>query len=198
MRIKTIPFILVILFLAIISTGCGSQTEIQGVSSGNRRPDFGQPDRPADIIGLVKSITGNEATVIKIDRSERAKREASESEGDGNSPEGGEERGGFNLKMVSGGGGGKMMGAGGPGQGTDEDSRAAMIERVKEMSSGEEKVIIPIGIRMLKPDLSSAAKGQPEILEAVLTDITADKMINIWLDESATDKKVAEFVMITR
>jgi hypothetical protein len=82
---------------------------------------------------------------------------------------------------------------GGPGGAQDENSRATMLAELKKISTGEEKVIIPVGIKMLK---SSANGTKREMVEANLSDITNDKMITIWLNQSVTDKKVAEFVLI--
>ena len=48
-------------------------------------------------------------------------------------------------------------GFGGPGGGPESAStsdRAAMLAKIKAMSTGEEKVIIPVGIKMLKPLVS--------------------------------------------
>ena len=63
------------------------------------------------------------------------------------------------------------------------------------MSTGEEKVIIPVGIQMLKADPNNTGK-QRTMVEATISYITADKMVTIWLDATVTDKKVASFVMI--
>jgi hypothetical protein len=175
----------------------GSETAGNRPGWGERRPDFGQPDRPSDISGLVKSVTGNSVTILKLDRPGRMASGTAET-ADG-------ERSGANPgNFAVGTGGGRMMGqAGGrfigrPGE-MDEESRAEMLKRLKEMSSGEETVTIPVGIRMLKPDTASTAqKGQPSMAEATLTDIVADKMLQIWVDQGVTDRKVAEFVLITR
>ena len=74
-----------------------------------------------------------------------------------------------------------------------QEQRAEMLKRIKEMSSGEEKVLIPVGIRMLKPD---ASLEKPTMVEATLEDVKADSMLEIWLEESVTDRKVANFVLI--
>ena len=55
--------------------------------------------------------------------------------------------------------------------------------------------MIPVGIRMLKP---GEDKEKIEMLEATLEDIDEDKMLQIWLNESAGERKIAEFVLITR
>jgi hypothetical protein len=101
--------------------------------------------------------------------------------------------------MVGGAGGpGGMPGGpggmpGGPGE-TGTTDRATQMAALKAMSTGEETIIIPVGIKMMKS--SSTGEKKMEMVEASLTDITADKMITIWLNTSVSDKKVAEFVLI--
>jgi hypothetical protein len=204
-------FLLLSLFLL---TGCGnSQSNTnQSTSSSsdvnkaeanvpgrNNRPDYGQPDREADVRGIVKTIVGNEVDVLKIDRPMGGRASSTNPNvGDntndrpaislaGGTPgAGGPGGGGFR------GPGGAGM-AGGPGGAPDENSRTAMLATLKEMSTGEEKVIIPVGIKMLK---SSTDGKSREMIEANLSDVINDKMITIWLNQSVTDKKVAEFVLI--
>ena len=62
-------YIILVFLLTIILSAC-AKSESGGRDNQlvNGRPDFGQPERPADITGLVKSITWNEATIIKMDR----------------------------------------------------------------------------------------------------------------------------------
>jgi hypothetical protein len=102
--------------------------------------------------------------------------------------------------MISGGSGARSGGPGFAGGGRapgrdDEASRAERLEQLKKMSSGEAVVTIPVGIQMLKPD-AAGAKGQPAMIEATLSDIKADKMISIWVDDSVTDRKIASFVLV--
>lgn len=187
------------LVFSLVLTGCGKQQDQTQTNNnrGSRIPDFGQPERQADISGLVKSITGNEVTIIKIDRPEMGQMNQEE----GTSDEGAAEEGSTALGMGSGGsgmmGGGPGMGGGRPGEMDSEDDRESMLEQIKAMSSGEELVTIPVGIQMLKQDTSSDSK-EPQMVEASLSDITADTMITIWLDESVTERSVASFVLINQ
>jgi len=176
------------------------QSASDNVSNGDRRmPDFGQPERTADLRGIVKSIVGNEATILKIDFP--GNRNASSTvDGDigSSTNQQTDNREADSARLSLGGtigGGGPMMGGGGPGRpmGEDENTRAQMLEELKKMSTGEEKVIIPVGIKMLK---SSRSSDKREMVEASLTDITADKNITVWLNQEITDRKVAEFVLI--
>jgi len=196
----------------LILSACGTSTGTPNTANNsnaprggvaNRRPDYGQPTTPPEIRGLVKSIVGNEVDILKIDQPQRASStEASTTSttkgtpslslgGTGVGP--GQGGGGF-----AGGGAGRTGGggfAGGQGGGTGTTDRAAMIARLTAMSTGEEKVIIPVGIKMLKSDTTSTTKPGT-MIEATLADITADKTVTIWLDNSVTDRKVASFVMI--
>jgi hypothetical protein len=83
-----------------------------------------------------------------------------------------------------------------PGQGNQtSETRAQMLEKMKAMSTGEEIVVIPIGIQMLKSGDNTAGE-KAEMVEASLKDMTADKMVTIWVDGNVKDKKVASFVLI--
>jgi len=196
--------------LLLVLSGCGTNNSAStatnnSVNKGatNRRPDYGQPTTTPEIRGLVKSVVGNEVTVLKIDRPQGTGRDVATSTNTtdtkiptlslSGSTGGGGNRGGQGGGMGFN-GGGRPQGGGQGGSNTTTDS-TAMLDRIKAMSTGEEKVIIPVGIKMLKADPNSTGK-QRTMVEAMITDITADKMLTIWLDASVTDKKVASFVMI--
>jgi hypothetical protein len=217
---KALALSSILLFSVVILTGCGQTQKSSNQANDNQatgttskqnndslrpsrdnRPDFGQPDREADVRGLVKSIVGNEVDVLKVEMPGRqasstaaantenanVQREVGASLTTTGVPTGVPAGGGAGMGM-----GGGPGGAGGPGE-QDADSRAKMLETLKAMSSGEDKIVIPVGIKMLK---SSSGNGSREMIEANLSDITADKMITIWLNQSVTNKKVAEFVLI--
>lgn len=205
---KKANFLAVFFVLLLILTACGNkQAENKGDNS-NRRPDFGQPDRPADITGIVKSITGNEVTILKIERPERnngADNNAGAGNVSANSGSAGGRAGalpGFGGART---GGNFQRGEGGGSNGQISD-RAAMIKQLEAMSAGSEIITIPVGIRMLKPDtanLSDTAGAEIQrqnmnMAEAALSDIQAEKMVSIWLDENGGDRKIASFVLISR
>lgn len=205
LTMKKLAILAFLLSAAFALSACGSTDAANPIGRGpgmDRRPDFGQPDREADVSGIVKSISGNSVTVLKIDRPASGRMGSSTNEvaGEGTATR----QGSGNMMLGPGGrtggqGGGTRFVAGGrPGGEDNEESRAAMLARLKEMSSGEETVTIPVGIQMLKPDTTAPTDQRPTMIEATLTDITADKMITVWLDGSVTDRKVASFVMITR
>jgi len=166
---------------------------------GSRMPDFGQPARPADIRGIVKSITGNEADILLVDLKGGRGGNASSTPGSNNNASGTRQTPSVSLNGTGGGGGrgfGGYGGGGGGGQGGQGGTtdRAAMIARLKAMSTGEDTVIIPVGIKMLKS--GTDANNKRTMVEASLSDVVSDKTITIWLNSSVTDKKVAEFVLI--
>ena len=177
-----------------------------GPGGRGRMPDFGQPSRQADIRGIVKSIVGNQVVILKVDLQGGRNRDATSTEAsttnNGQAPVASLNIGGNGQGSGRQGGGGGGFGGfagggrqGGPGAAGGTVDRAAMLARLKAMSTGEETVIIPVGIKMLKMSVDNSTKKRTAV-EAALTDVTADKTITIWLDSSVTDKKVAEFVLI--
>ncbi len=185
---KSLIFLVFLLGVGIIFSGCAKK-QVNNQASEFRRPDFGQPEGRADIMGLVKSVTGNEVTILKIDRPVEGKGKFNNTEN--------KDVDGKKASLGTGASGGRMPGMGrGMIKNADAEVQAQMIEKIKEMSSGEETVLIPVGIRMLMSDISSEDKNS--VLEASLSDVKIDKMIQIWLDENSTDRKLADFVMIMK
>ncbi|MCX6794604.1 MAG: hypothetical protein NTY31_01200 [Candidatus Falkowbacteria bacterium] len=207
------------LALLLILTGCSKSSQTANKQTGQdnnnqpgrmRQPDFGQPDRQPDVRGVVKTIVGNEVTVLKIDMPAGGRNASSTLEQNQGDSNGSTSKNAISLVGGTGGPGGGagrgMMGAGdpgGPGEQTS-DTRAQMLAKLKEMSTGEEKIIIPVGIQMLKTDTSN---NKREMVEATLADITADKNITIWISavnagvtasttDGAVTRKIAEFVLI--
>lgn len=179
--------------LVLVLSACGTATNSTQNAKGtgearpDRRPDFGQPKTQPEIRGVVKSAVGNEVTVLKIDQPQRATSTATSTSGTtGRLNVGGGTRSGG----MGGFGGGRPGGEGGSGSATTD--RTALLAQIKAMSTGEEKFIIPVGIKMLK----ASTDGTRTMVEANISDVTADKMITVWLDASVTDKKVASFVLI--
>jgi hypothetical protein len=91
--------------------------------------------------------------------------------------------------------GGGFVGGGPGGPVGGQTDRTAMLAQLKAMSTGQETIIIPIGIKMMKFSVDGNTQNRTAV-EANLTDITADKMITVWLNSGVTNKKVAEFVLI--
>ena len=211
---KTLTFLSLILALGFLTTACSSGAgNKQGNASntdnkntlatstgrrgGVRMPDFGQPDRKPDIMGIVKSITGNQVTILKIDRPTRGVGgQDSATSTDQKRPAtlslGGATGGG------QGGGGGFM---GGSGRGGNDGvngavDHAVLLENLKKQSTGEAILTIPVGIKMLISDPADTTSNPPKMIEATLADVKADKMLNIWLNQEVKDQSVAEFVFV--
>jgi len=172
----------VFVLFALVLTGCNSQTNN---TSGQdlKKFDFEQPEDRPDIMGLIKSVSGNEVTVLVMNMPDR---EGDKNEGESSSDT--KARVGLSTNSAP-----RGMGANrsGDSRGGSSDS---MLEMIKQNSTGEEAVVIPVGIQMLKPVASDSRN--PEFVEANLNDIKKDKMISIWLDEDVSDRNIAEFVLI--
>lgn len=204
--------VILIAFLLIL-TGCSSN--ISGAigqsntnaaktsrSGNSRQPDFGQPQREADIRGVVTSVVGNQVTVLKIalnsGRRASSTPNTTNSSSPTNSPSLSLNLGGGSLQGGAGrsGGPGGGFGSGARGGAADgQTDRAAMIANLKALSTGQETVTIPVGIKMMKFNVDASTKKR-EAVEASLTDVVADKMITVWLNPAVSDKKIADFVLI--
>ena len=191
---KKITFFILLIITIFSLSACSKERAANTSNSrdhGFRRPDFGQPERPADIRGLVKSVIGNEVVVIKLERPKKAAGDNEIENSEKNSKQ---------TKTLSPGAafGGKILKMRGNRRSDmDKDNRAAMLERIKEMGSEEETIIIPVGIRMLKPD-TDRTEGRLEMIEATLADVKPDKIISVWLDKNVTDRKIASFVLVMK
>lgn len=184
----------VILLAPLAFTACTKKTNEDGVNKqnfdkqGRRMPDFGQPERNPDSMGLVTKVLGNEITILKIERPERSSGDEDSEENDSKE----------DKKTLSSGANTRMPGMGmrgaGRGERNSEDfDEEAMIERMKEMSTGEITFTVPVGIQMLKSDTESE---EAEMIEANLSDIETNSMITVWLNENIEDRRVAEFVLV--
>lgn len=183
-----------LLFIFVLA-GCAGQNgdkqdESDKTLREHRMPDFERPEERPSISGIVKTIIGNEITVLKIEMPANFNEMNSENKGseEGENTENENNREQRPITGFSGGMGGHGMSMGGRSSmgTTDSDERLAML---KSLSTGEEKIIIPVGIKMLKNE-------DGEMVEATLTDVARDKMLMIWTDKTITDRNIANFVII--
>jgi hypothetical protein len=200
--------ILSVALLAVLAVATGCSNSAQNNTDGNsngpagggpgpmaggaHRPDFGQPQKPADLRGVVTAVVGNQVTILKIAVTGGRRQASSTSDTSGGNASGttrtpalalgatGGTRGGFGGA----GGGGFRGGAGGGGSSTTD--RAAMIAQLKTMSTGSVTITIPIGIKMMKFGVDPDTQ-QRLVEEATLADIATDKMITVWLNASSTN-----------
>lgn len=185
--------------LVLTLSACGTtQKSTENGGNPGRHPDFGQPKEQPALRGLVKSIVGNQVVILKLDIPQRNAAASST----GNTASSTKKNslfslGGSNGRREGGMGGGMAGGrgnSGGSGSSSSTD-RAALIEKMKEMSTGEATVTIPVGIKMLKSDSTNPRT----MVEASLADVVADKSITVWLahsDPKNPDQKIADFVII--
>jgi hypothetical protein len=167
-------------------------------AGGVRRPDFGQPQKPADLRGVVTAVVGNQVTILKIAVT-GGQRGASSTPGTADASSSSASRTPALSLGTDGGSRGAFRGGQGgptgPGGPDSTSNRATMIAQLKAMSTGSETITIPVGIKMMK--FGEDPDTQKKIVEeATLGDIATDKMITVWLDGSVTDQKTASFVLI--
>ena len=174
--------IIISLLLVFVLAGCvgqndNKQDESEKIFKKSEVADFKRPEERANISGIVKNIIGNEVTILKIKRpeifnhNENPKKDESE------------------KKIGSSRGMGIRGGMGQLNTGASGEENDERLERLKSMSVGEEKVIIPVGIKMFK-------SNNGEAIMATLDDIKKDQMLMIWTNKDITDKNIATFVMI--
>ena len=201
---KKMGIFLTVFSLAIVLSGCAVKNSNNSVENNNSKKEqnqtnFSQPDRQADITGVVKSITGNQVVVSKLDMEKMmAEMKANMPSSTSNnipSEDSAQNKKTSSLVQTSGVpggiGGGPQGGPGGrPGEENSDSSSTQKNEMLAELlknSLGDEQVLIPVGIQMTK-------RGG----EASLSDVTAGTMVSIWLTDisSSTDRKIAEFVSL--
>ena len=190
-KVITISLLLIFVLAGCAGQGNNEQTDANQDNDGKklrekRMPDFERPESKPSVTGLVKSILGNEVTILKIDRSDREGKDSVEGMTDMTDEQKAEKKASLNPSMAMGGGGGGMrMGKGSNSSGDKTD----MVEIMKKLSTGEAIVTIPVGIKMLKKD-------NMEMVEATLEDIKKDTMLIVWTDETITDRNIANFVIL--
>ncbi|MCK4744487.1 hypothetical protein KAS41_00255 [Candidatus Parcubacteria bacterium] len=189
-KVITISLLLIFVLAGCVEQNNDKQDEGDKTLRNDRTLDFERPEEKPNISGIVKIIIGNEVTILKIERSMRIENGDMENRDIEKDDSRTEQR---PASGFGGGIGGHGMGMGGgvnTGMAADSDER---LEMLKSMSAGEEKIIIPVGIKMLKKDNE---KEDEKMVEATLDDIAKDKMLMIWTDEAITDKNIANFVII--
>lgn len=171
---KILMISLSFIFIFTLS-GCSIQNDQNKNSNTSEKLgmlDFERPEEPPAFSGIVKTIIGNEVTILKIERPNR----------DENAERVNDEK--TEQKKTSG------MGRGmGMGTGMVSGDNSERLEMLKNMSAGEEKVIIPVGIKMLKNE-------DKKMVSATLDDISKDKMLTIWINGDIEDRNIASFVII--
>lgn len=177
---------LLILPMVVLLSGCGNK-ELS--SNDFERPDFGQPEVKADIMGVVESVSGNEVTILKIEMPEV------NVDGDVQDEATTDESKGTAFTLSTSGDGMRRGGGMGMGERPDGADGSDMVDKIKERATSKETVIVPVGIPMLKPD-SDSKQGKMEMIEASLEDIKSNSIITVWLNDEVSDRQIADFVLI--
>lgn len=123
-----------------------------------------QPERSAEIYGKIKSVVGNEVTITKSDTSLDP-----------------------TINMTPEDKRAYM-------QGLDEAERTKLKEDLLNASLGDVKVVMNVGIPMVK---KTAQGPTAPTVDASLADLKVGGVISVWLDNTVTERNVAEFVKIT-
>lgn len=179
--VTSLLLIFVLVLLGYTWQNNNRQSKNNEISKKNRVFDFEKPEEKADISGIVKTITGNEVTVLKIERQTFDENSNENRDIEKDKSDNVAER-----RPASGMGGGMGMGS---RLNVGDENSDERLEMLKSLSTEDEKIIIPVGIKMLKND-------NGKMIEATLDDVTKDKMLTIWIDENITDKNIAYFVVI--
>jgi len=187
MKKKKIIFSGLLVLMLLLVSACSkitdesSSNEVSGdVASdtvGEGVENMGRPD----ISGIITKITANEITVAEIEMPEKSQSD--------NSEEDGEERQAIafgTTQPVGAPGGGP---GGGPGDGSGGGNRDSIIENMNLSEATKVNVIVPVGIAM-------TMMGDDGEVEATISDLESEQMVNIWLNDDVTDRNVADYVVI--
>ena len=177
-------FLLFLLLFAFTACSSDNISDTSSVAGGEESSleGFGQPERTAEVNGVIKSITGNLITVAIVERQTGENTEEANTE-DAAAV-------GVTSTNIPGSG----SGGGGGGSKDSAVSDADRLAKLLERSTGQESVTVPVGIAMTK--FSEVESEDREKVEAILSDLSAGQMVSVWLNQDIPDRKVAEFVSI--
>lgn len=202
MKKKSFVLLLTVSIVTML-TGCSQQsntTTETNSSSNTGNNTITEPTTISDISGIVKSMTGNQFVIAVLNMGDmKGQMENQESE----APDGEDSEESVALSF-----GGNTMG-GGPGMGSgpggdrpeggpdgmgEKGDKDSMIQEMLKNSTESKTVTIPVGIQMIKK--SGPGNSTEGAEEVTLEDLAVGSMLQIWLDDSITDRNVAEFVTL--
>lgn len=158
-----IPAIIATTFI-LVSCGTTETTDTTNTNTTQiQSAESAQPERKMDIYGKITSIEWNEISLLQIDTSKDPT---------------------FNMSATD---KKKYM------QAMDESARMALKEEINSATLWEVKIIIPVGIPMIK---KTAQWPDAPNVDASLADIKNWQYISVWLSPEVKDSKVSEFVKI--
>jgi len=172
-----------LLLLMVFVSACSTETvntDTTVISKSGEVLGITQPERTAEVIGIIKSIMGNEAVVAIMDMP-------------GTSTDASEQTDAAAVSLTGTTG---TTGTGGGGAGGGIGDKEAMIAEKLKNSKENMVVSIPVGILMTKKVAGEVEGEGGTTVEANLSDVVSGKMVSIWLHQEIADKNIAEFVSI--
>ncbi len=149
---------------SLFLTSCGStENTTQTDSAQSNSSISAQPERKVDIYGKITSIEWNEITLLQVDTSKDPT---------------------FTMTPEA---KKKYM------QAMDEAARMALKEQINSATLWEIKIIIPVGIPMIK---KTAQWTDAPTVDASLADLKNGQYISIWTSQDIKENKGVEFVKI--
>lgn len=141
-----------------------SKETTQSPEVSNTPQESLQPERKVDIYGKIVSMEWNEITLLQVDTSKDPT---------------------FNMTPTQ---KKKYM------QSMDESARMALKEEINKATLWEIKLIVPIGIEIMR---KTASWPDAPNVEASIADFKVWQYISVWLNTEIKEQKVAEFVKIS-
>lgn len=176
-----LPFLVVLVF---ICAGCGTADTAAVNDGAEEQITYEMPETDADLTGKVTRVTGNEITILAVDRSamEDRRQAAVAEESVGENAEGDVPVQEEAEPDVDGSVPGEATEAGSGRPDFDEEE---VLKESKTVS-----FVIPVGM-----PIASMSRGEEGITlaQAYLTDISTDSMLRVWLDENGN----ASFVILS-
>jgi len=189
---KAIIFAVFILSLFGLSACTGQSSDNNEIKNTQNTGDINiqRPERTSDIAGVIRSINGNEMLVALMNRSAQSEVDPNTEESDSKSSAD------LSSALSRTSGGMRPGGGGGTGAGSDM-SEADRLAMILEKSEENVKVLVPVGIAMIKGGAMGAMdEEEAEVEVASFSDLVAGKTVNVWLDQAHEDRKVAEFISV--
>ncbi len=182
--IKFVSLCIILLITVMGFSACTSGNSAEN-SEQNSIQQYQKPESEANIVGIIKTMVGNEITITQYDLSEiEEKTPTTITE---------EEK----TTIVASGGIGSGGGMGG-GTGNGSGDPTAIFDSMESL--GDIKITIPVGIQMIKTGggriKTEEQNNTPQDNNASLEDVKVGGMLTIWLNKEIADRNIAEFVVI--
>jgi len=175
MKIKKVLFILLFIFVLVLTAGCSSKGNTGGetVPAASQSEKVTIPERAPDLMGRVAEIIGNEVTIFRIEGNfgQRA------AGGEGQRPN--TDTPNSNLPQNS-----DNPAQQGSEQATAQGSESGTGNRMPQITVSEEKeaLIIPVGTPIV-----TVERGSTQVNVVGLTEIKKNQIIRVWKNEDTVE-----------